>query len=901
MENLTLIQSIFFSFIILTMILLLLMIISLLRNKIFKNKEENLILVYEINTVIFLFIYAIFIIFWYIGKFSFFQEILYKILNYSFNIFIMILFGHNYMISLDNYYTYFYPIHFFSYLLKLNLNIKNYNSIIGICIIIITTIFDVLYCEIDYIKTNIKDIIYYDLKNSSFFECNDYKSSEVDNKNNIYPFILTNKYRGIILSVISLLTIFYLINVLLIIKKFYFKKNKSLKIKVIIQLIISILLLIYSIINIVWKFNNFELINSFLFMIILFINNFLIFLNYCLSRFVQFKLNRSLFGRIGSFLNKCFNKKEKFIPLTYSTDNIENISSFLLMGSSYNFSSPPLNNFEQELLLMYQNDIFLEDYYLNYFDQFLNIITSSLYKLYVSEIFSVKIVHNKKLNKELNISASTIPGGISGSGTSGISGSNLNEEIIMSENISSFIFQKNKIINDFSAFEEVLNSNNNLLNDFNLRVNINSYYTDSCVNNIFEKNLSSKNIAKSLISHMILKKLNANLNSSSTSNSNQEELPPCNYYSLTVSNAKELYFRNLKSICIKTYDKKYSLQIFETNEEINDLIINSSNKKNNDIKELIDKYFIYLEDKGINNTFLPLILGIFKIKINNFKSLIIIVTQNSIVENAPIKNFTNWQLIRFKEKGLTKVASSRYNRNTILDDDLIFKRVYWKEKKFSVDCKIKLYNYEEIKNIILADINFLKNSGSNKFNLLLMYYEYESSLKHESFKNNKFIKIKNNSDNEPEIISGILPNKYLYDDSMISSESDIENVNRSEIYLNENKSSSDKDKNSKKSNKSKNDKDIQLITDNISDCNNILGKEIDDNIRNNDEYNFNGYRGIFDNFNCMCFFSFENIFENIKNYSYKYEFYKNYLIKIMKYFTSFKQNENEIDIHNTIN
>jgi len=119
---------------------------------------------------------------------------------------------------------------------------------------------------------------------------------------------------------------------------------------------------------------------------------------------------------------------------------------------------------------------------------------------------------------------------------------------------------------------------------------------------------------------------------------------------------------------------KYSLEIFETNDEINDLRINSSNKNNNNITDLLNKYFNYLQNKGINNTFLPIILGIFKIKINYFNSLIVIIIDNSIVENVPMKYFTNWQLIRFKEKNLEKVASSRYKRNTILDDDKIFKK-----------------------------------------------------------------------------------------------------------------------------------------------------------------------------------------------------------------------------------
>ena len=570
---------------------------------------------------------------------------------------------------------------------------------------------------------------------------------------------------------------------------------------------------------------------------------------------------------------------------------MQSISSLLLMESPYNTYNQELNPYEQELLLMYQNDIFIEDYYLNYFDQILNIITSSLYKLYNSEIFSTKEVNNKKLTKEMNISVSSINGGGS-SGINEINSSIPNEELLLSEYLSSFTFYKNKVINDFSLFEEVINNynnnsnsnNNNPLEQTDLRVDIYSYYTNSCVNNIFEKNYSSKNIANSIISHMPIKIRNS-VSSSSTSN---QEIPPCNYYSLTASNEKEIYIKNLNIISFKTFDKRYKLEIFETCEEINEMTISSKKNNNNNISELINKYFEYLDKKGINNTFLPLILGIFKIKINNFKSLLVIITDNSIIENSSVKNYTNWQLIRFKQKGFTKIASSRYNRNTIVEDDLIFKRVYWKENKLNSDLKIKLTNYEDVKNIMISDINFLKNAGCFKFYLLLMYYEYESYQKKESYKKYEVIKIKNSKNNSPEIANDILPQELLYNNSNISSDSDDEINEKKES----NAFSKDKflssNKKSKGINRSKSASDMKLIND-------ISGDTNRHNINYSGQISLNAYNGIFDNFNCLCFFTFENIFENQEKYKYEYDFYKNYLKKIMKYFTSFKEKEKNIN------
>ena len=909
MVNLVLIQSLFLFLNILIIIILSMMIFSLLKNKKLMNKEEYLIIINQIFTLFIMCLSVIYIIFWYIGELFLFQKLLYKILHYFFNVYIIFIYVNYFMIILEYYYTYEYHIHYFSYLLKIDKNFKNYYNILFISIIIIISLFDISYCEIGYINDYFKEL---HLNSSSLFECNVFEEQDTNDNKNIFPFTLTIKFRGIILIALSILTIFYIAYFLWKIKEFYFNKINSLKLNLIIKLITNIIYLLYGILCTFGKGENFNILNSFLFLIIIFINNLILIIKYSLSRFVQIKLNKTIIGKIGYRLNKFINKKARFIPLTYSTAFFQSISSLLLLDSSYNTYHLALNPFEQELLLMYQNGIFIEDYYLNYFDQILNIITSSLYKLYTSEIFSAKEVNNQKLSKEMNISVSSInPGGISE--INEINSSNLNEELFLSENLSSFTFYKNKVINDYSLFEEVLNDNDTLLQK-DLRISINSYYTNSCVNNIFEKNYSSQNIANSLISHMLIKKRNT-ISSSSTSN---QEIPPCNYYSLTASNAKEIYFKNLNNICLKTYDKRYTLEMFETSEKINEIKISISNGNNNNISELINKYFIYLEAKGINNTFLPLILGIFKIKINDFKSLLVIITDNSIVENAQVKNFTNWQLIKFKRKGFSKLASSRYSRNTIVEDDLIFKRVNWKENKINRDLKIKLNNYEEVKNIMLSDINFLKHAGCFKFYLLLMYYEYESYQKQETYKQNEVIKIKTSGNNKPEIINDILPSRFLYNDSFISDDSDEMNIKqKSNVYsskknLNDNKDNIEKkdnnnDNNENNENNDNNDNnndnndnndnkegnEIQLIND-ISD-------DINDNENGNNniisysgQINFNGYSGVFDNFNCLCFFTFENIFENQTKYQYEYDFYKDYLKKIMKYFTSFKEKDNRI-------
>ena len=861
------------------------MVLSLLKNKVYKTKEEYLILSNQIYTLLILFLYFIYILLlllFYIeniGNENYFliMKIYYYILNYSFDVYIIFLFANNYMIILDYYYTFIYPIHFFSYVLKINKNIKNYHTIFFICIALIMSLFDISYCEIKYVKEFFNTIPYINISSFSLFKCNEFYDD--NNAENSFPFNIANSYRGLILIIINFVTIIHNFFLLRKVGNFSFSKNKLLKQNLKITLYINILYLLYAISVVVINNEIASLLKTFLILIIILIHNIVFILNYSLSKFVQFKLGKSFLGKIGLFLNKCCHKENEFLPLTYSTDYIENISSLLVDITSYNSFIDNLNPFDQELLLMYQNGIFLEDFYLNYLDQILNIITSSLYKLYNSEFFSTKKVNNQKLSKELNLTVSSITGEDL-SGFSGLNDSFLNNEIIKSENLSSFTFNKNHNMNDYSSFQDVLD-NNNMINS-NIKVNIHSYYTNSCVSNILEKNFSSKNIAKSLISHMCLKKLN-------DSHSSSQEGPPCNYYSLTIANAKESYFVNLNNICFKTFDKKYSLEMFETNDEINKLEINSSYEKNN-ISDLIDKYFVYLQSKGINNTFLPLILGIFKIKINDFKPLLIIITDNSIVENVPIQNYTNWQLIRFKEKGLTKIASSRYNKNIIVDDNIIFKRVLTKENRIYRKNVIKLNSYEEVKNIMLSDINFLKKVGSYAFNLLLMYYEYEGSQKHEKYVQNGVIKIKNNVNNKPEIIDDILPNGCLYDPELFSDENEEieEDISNSIKIANINKSISSKDNINAKSknsslnsmNKESKENDIQLISEDISD--DFLNKRrISENIIDySDKINITGYNGNFDDYNCLCYFNFENIFENQEKYQYNYKFYKDYLKNI---------------------
>ena len=62
----------------------------------------------------------------------------------------------------------------------------------------------------------------------------------------------------------------------------------------------------------------------------------------------------------------------------------------------------PNNVNDKELISIYKNGIFVEDYFLSYFDQILNIITSSLNQVYNSKYFST-VANEKNLTNKLKI------------------------------------------------------------------------------------------------------------------------------------------------------------------------------------------------------------------------------------------------------------------------------------------------------------------------------------------------------------------------------------------------------------------------------------------------------------------------------------------------------------------
>jgi hypothetical protein len=423
------------------------------------------------------------------------------------------------------------------------------------------------------------------------------------------------------------------------------------------------------------------------------------------------------------------------------------------------------------------------------------------------------------------------------------------------DDTAKFIFNKNMEADDLKRFKDVLENGLNIdKENSDLKINLKSFFTQKCVECIYEQKIKGRNIGQSMLSHMILSNNAKNIN---------PDNPNSYYWSLLAANGREEYFNKLKNTSIKTYDKNFTLDIFDSDEEE----INFEKGNNSDIAQLLDQYFTYIKGKGLNSTFIPLLVGVFKIKINNFKTLLIFITRNSLVENVPKNFFTYWQLIRFLKDKSQKIASSQFNSGTLVKDDPLFERAFQVETKTDNPDfnKIFMKNYLDFQDTIQSDLSFLKKIGVQNFDLLLMYYEYENTKKHEK---QGAIKIKKTETGQTEFIEESIPKGALFDDE--------------EINKNEGNNSPD----------SLGGGFFSMGGGFLDGVDELDMKNVTNLCDYNEKISINGYDGIFDSFNCMCFFTFENIFDIRKRLSISSNYYNNFEKNILDNFTEFKQQNN---------
>lgn len=245
--------------------------------------------------------------------------------------------------------------------------------------------------------------------------------------------------------------------------------------------------------------------------------------------------------------------------------------------------------------------------------------------------------------------------------------------------INETTFTKNENKNDFEEniiLSLMIDNAGVKCKEINLKVE--TFYSEN-VHNIFkEKKLNYEHIQNSLISHY------------------SEENGNC--VSLLRKNILEENFKSFKSLSLKSYDKRLSIEIYPN-------IINEDKTKKKHINILLNNYLNYLFAK--DKTYLPLIYGIFKVKVNNFDELLFIITENSLNENTPINNMNNYFHIKKFEFPQTQIINQE-------DENFA--------KLFNSKAPLTMENYDTFVEIFDEDIMFLRNNIISHFNFSILYY-----------------------------------------------------------------------------------------------------------------------------------------------------------------------------------
>ena len=281
---------------------------------------------------------------------------------------------------------------------------------------------------------------------------------------------------------------------------------------------------------------------------------------------------------------------------------------------------------------------------------------------------------------------------------------------------------------------------------------------------------------------------------------------------------------------------------------------NSNNELHTDIKitngfnNLLKRFFNY-SNNGNLNSFLCVLLGVFRIKINNFKEIVVFISQNPLIEKIPSDYYNYWEIRKFdsKIKKFIKLVSSKDNDSFIIidkKDNSILSLSKKKRNYFHLD------DFEIFKMSIQNDIKFLKTIHSNDFCLVVLYYEFENR---NMRKNSIFI-----------------DQKVKFNDFLSSVGKSSKSKNFSENIL-KNKKLGLSPPNTKNT-------DMKKKTDEISDIPNFSNNSRSMIIQNGFDATFNNYRG-------LLYFRWDNIFYQKKCFCDS-NHYSAYMNDVMQYFSS---------------
>lgn len=383
-----------------------------------------------------------------------------------------------------------------------------------------------------------------------------------------------------------------------------------------------------------------------------------------------------------------------------------------------------------------------------------------------------------------------------------------------------FVFIKNNTRNDFKELNLENIDMSSKLHDVEVRVECMFANQIKEVMNVFQ--ITKEQIITSLLSHK--------------------------FASLLSKNSKENYFKNLNNLVIKTYDKRLLIEIH------NEF---SLDKKK---KNVIEMYFDHITNSQ-KNTFVPILVGAFKIKINSFKEIVMLVSMNPLVEDIPLEHFNFWQLNRFEyPKKFIKLSTSKDRDSFVITTELVFE----KNPKFVIE------DFEMVHSTLKNDLIFFKRVKNTKFSMLVLYYEYELD------KEKEF-------DNKSLLIT--VPSSIVYNNKLYKSNNDTNSTS----YNKTNMDSMNGEGNFLFSvNDVKNNE--QSFSNEISISNNNKDNNFEDvsiigykNDATKSVINKNGFDSMYNGFKGVVYFSFENLFEFGGCWSSSH-FYSNYLKELLNHF-----------------
>ena len=333
------------------------------------------------------------------------------------------------------------------------------------------------------------------------------------------------------------------------------------------------------------------------------------------------------------------------------------------------------------------------------------------------------------------------------------------------------------------------------------------------------------------------------------------------FLSLLMTNSKRIFFKNINNLIISTYDSKLLIELHS------DISITSN------FNSKMKKYFKYM-NYGYFNSFLCILIGIFRIKINNFKEIVIFVSQNPLIEKIPQDYYNYWEILRFniKTKKFNKMVSSKDNDSFIInqknDDSIISSN--------NQHCLFHLDDFQIFKDAIKNDVNFLKTISSDDFCLVILHYELEiKNMKKNTLFNDNKTKINDyplslmKSYGVKNFSENILKNKKfalsLPNNSNNQKKHDITNINEvSEELLDEEISI---------------DADMKKKIDDISYIQNCSANS-------KSMIMFNGFDASFNNYRGLVYFRWDNIFKQKNWCFYDKNFYSNYINDVMQFFSN---------------